>query len=119
MKIMNLHRFIPNRLIVHLIAIQVNVGSRMFLRSRSLSTLLNLFAGGGREIFRGTALFPDRGFYVADIGAFRGWYTVISSVLVGSDGRVFSFEPEPFNFEILRKVILLGRLKMLVPLNLH
>jgi len=36
---------------------------------------------------------------------------VISSVLVGSDGHVFSFEPEPNNFEILRKVILLGRLK--------
>jgi len=118
MKIMNLHRFIPNRLIVHLIAMQVNVSSRIFLRSRSL-TLLNLFAGGGREIFYGTTLFPDRGFYVADIGAFRGWYTVISSVLVGSDGHVFSFEPEPSNFEILCKVILLGRLKILVLLNLH
>lgn len=56
MKIMNLHRFIPNRLIVHLIAMQVNVSSRIFLRSRSL-TLLNLFAGGGREIFMGQLYF--------------------------------------------------------------
>jgi FkbM family methyltransferase len=36
---------------------------------------------------------------------------VISSKIVGSGGRVFSFEPESCNFEILHKVVLLGGLK--------
>jgi len=100
-----------NRFKGYLIAMQVNAVSRIFLRSRRLSPFLDTFAAGGREILSGTALFPAKGFYVADVGAFRGWFTMISSKIVGSDGRVFSFEPNPDNFEILRKVVLLGGLK--------
>jgi FkbM family methyltransferase len=97
----------------YLIVMQVNAVSRIFLRSRKpvRRYLLNLFARGGREILRGTALFPEKGFYVADVGAYWGWFTVISSKIVGSGGRVFSFEPEPCNFEILHKIVLLGGLK--------
>jgi hypothetical protein len=107
---MNLGRFIPNRLKAYIIAIQVNTLSRTFLRSKKLSALPNLFAGG-EQILSGTALFPDEGFYVADVGAYRGWYTTIASRIVGSNVFVLSFEPEPHNFEILHKVILLGKLK--------
>jgi FkbM family methyltransferase len=111
MEIMNLDRFMPNRLKIHLIAMQVNAVSRVFLRSRKLLPLLDLFGGGGREILYGTALFPEEGFHVIDAGAYRGWFTAISSKIVGSDGWVYSFEPEPSNFEILRKVVLLGGLR--------
>jgi FkbM family methyltransferase len=65
----------------------------------------------GGEILHGTALFPEEGFHVADVGAYRGWFTAISSKIVGSGGCIYSFEPEPSNFEILYKVVLLGRLK--------
>jgi hypothetical protein len=100
---MNLDRFIPDRLKVHLIAMQVNAISRIFLSSRKLPPLLDLFGGGGREILYGTTLFPEEGFHVIDVGAYRGWFTAISSKIVGFDGRVYSFEPEPSNFDALNQ----------------
>lgn len=40
---------------------------------------------------------------VWDLGANVGFYTLLASVLTGSDGRVFSFEPAPRNLAFLRK----------------
>jgi FkbM family methyltransferase len=52
------------------------------------------------EIFRRICLAGD---VVADIGANIGWYSVIASKLVGESGRVFSFEPDMKNMELLKK----------------
>jgi FkbM family methyltransferase len=38
-----------------------------------------------------------------DVGAHLGWYSVIVSRLVGSAGKVFSFEPNPFSYGMLKK----------------
>tara|TARA_B100000315_G_scaffold259263_1_gene314605 strand:- start:21618 stop:22448 length:831 start_codon:yes stop_codon:yes gene_type:complete len=38
---------------------------------------------------------------VLDIGANIGYYTLLTSKLVGSEGQVIAFEPESLNFEIL------------------
>jgi FkbM family methyltransferase len=43
-----------------------------------------------------------RGSYFADIGANIGWFTIIGSRIVGENGRVFAFEPEPSNIRLLR-----------------
>ena len=37
-----------------------------------------------------------------DLGAYRGYYTVLASKLVGEKGRVFAFEPAPENFALLK-----------------
>lgn len=42
---------------------------------------------------------------VLDIGANIGYYTLIMAKLVGTQGNVFAFEPEPSNFKILSKNI--------------
>jgi FkbM family methyltransferase len=42
-----------------------------------------------------------RGSKVLDIGANIGFYTVLLSDLVGEEGRVHAFEPEPVNFKHL------------------
>ena len=43
------------------------------------------------------------GMTVADIGAHVGLYTLIAASCVGSDGRVFAFEPDPANAALLRQ----------------
>lgn len=42
---------------------------------------------------------------VVDIGANIGYYTLIMARLVGPEGRVIAFEPDPNNFDILKKNI--------------
>jgi FkbM family methyltransferase len=38
-----------------------------------------------------------------DVGGNIGYYTLIAASVVGPTGRIFSFEPEPSNFEFLRR----------------
>ncbi|MEX0893076.1 MAG: FkbM family methyltransferase [Gemmatimonadota bacterium] len=38
-----------------------------------------------------------------DVGAHHGYVTLLASRRVGSGGRVFSFEPSPYNFSFLRR----------------
>ncbi len=45
----------------------------------------------------------SKGDIVLDLGANIGYWTLLFSQLVGDKGHVFSFEPEPHNFEILKK----------------
>lgn len=47
---------------------------------------------------------------VLDVGAHVGYYTLLSSVLVGDAGRVHSFEPNPANAEFLRRHVRINRL---------
>ncbi len=43
------------------------------------------------------------GDYVVDIGAHIGYYTLILADIVGPTGKVYSFEPNPETFKILKK----------------
>ena len=40
---------------------------------------------------------------IIDVGGHIGYFTLIFAKSVGFEGKVFAFEPEPTNFEILRK----------------
>lgn len=60
-----------------------------------------------------TQLFRDRiaaGAIVFDVGAHVGYYTVLSAVLAGPNGRVFAFEPNPVNHGFLQRHVALNRL---------
>jgi FkbM family methyltransferase len=56
---------------------------------------------------------------VVDLGANIGWYSIIASQLVGPNGRVFSFEPDPRNLRLLRKNALTSRLAELIEIYEH
>lgn len=49
--------------------------------------------------------YLKNGGYFIDVGANIGWYTIIASKLIGDNGKVITFEPEPNNCRILNKNI--------------
>ncbi len=51
---------------------------------------------------------------IVDAGANFGYYTLIGSRLVGDKGKVYAFEPEPTNFELLQKNVRLNGLTNVV-----
>jgi FkbM family methyltransferase len=60
---------------------------------------------------------PDDGDTVVDVGAHIGLYTIIAAKRVGPTGKVIAIEPDPQNFKILRKNILLNQLSNVEPLE--
>ena len=54
---------------------------------------------------------------VLDIGAHIGYYTLIFAKLVGKNGKVYAFEPEPTNFDLLKKNVEINGYKNVVLIN--
>lgn len=54
---------------------------------------------------------------VIDVGANIGYYTLIFSRLVGNKGKVFAFEPEPNNFNLLQKNVKINGYENVVIIN--
>ena len=51
---------------------------------------------------------------VLDIGANIGYFSLIFSKLVGNNGLVYAFEPDPDNFKILKKNIEINNIKNVI-----
>ena len=80
---------------------------------------LNLDEGIQREMYLGTyesiqsswfKKYLRCGDVVVDIGASFGWYTTLSESLVGSNGKIFAFEPSPISNEVIESMIKDSRL---------
>ena len=54
---------------------------------------------------------------VLDLGANIGYYTLMFAKLVGKNGKVFAFEPDPTNFKLLKKNVKVNGYKNVVLVN--
>lgn len=95
-------------------------GNRMYLDARDEGVLPLLQAGDVYEEYE-TGLFMELlkpGMTVVDIGANVGHYSLIAARMVGDSGRVFSFEPDPHNFDLLSRNIELNGFTNVTALNM-
>jgi FkbM family methyltransferase len=77
-------------------------GHKMFLDSKDS---LNLSINGVYEPLETEIVKQEikKGDVVLDLGANIGYYTLIFAQLVGEEGRVFAFEPDDTNFNLLKR----------------
>ena len=61
---------------------------------------------------------PKEGETVIDVGANVGAYTLLAAKLVGENGRVVALEPEPINFNLLKRNIEINGFKNVILLQL-
>lgn len=92
-------RIIQNSLRSDCVIVQ---GNTMYLdKNDSLSLAVNnVYSEFEMDVIRNRI---KKGDSVLDIGAHIGYFTLIFAESVGNDGKVFAFEPEPTNFELLKK----------------
>lgn len=57
----------------------------------------------------------QKGWIVVDVGARIGYYTINAGLLVGSNGKVLSFEPHPETFRVLKMNVALYKLENVIP----
>ena len=110
-------RIINNAVLKHIKSNFVVVrGHKMFLDSKDS---LNLSLYGVYEEFETELIEKEvkKEDSVLDIGANIGYYTLIFAKLVGEHGKVFAFEPDPTNFELLRRNIEENGYKNVVLIN--
>jgi FkbM family methyltransferase len=82
------------------------LGNKMFLDPMD-SLAFSMKEGGIREPLQTQLAMREigRGDVALDIGAHIGYYTLIFAKLVGDEGKVFAFEPDPDNFALLERNI--------------
>ena len=115
----SIHRFFtrmtdPEGII--LISVQ---GSKMFVNTQDKAIVPYLLTKGIWEEYE-TQLIHNLikpGDTVIDIGANIGYYSLIAAKLTGKDGMVYSFEPEPGNYELLVKNVKINNYHNVIPVQ--
>lgn len=100
-------KLIPSRTIVHVLRGPLK-GARWIARSSSAGCWLGSYEIKFQQLLA-QSLGPGGCFF--DIGANVGFYTLLASRLIGDDGCVVSFEPNPRNLSFLRRHLTLNRLE--------
>lgn len=93
--------------------------SKIYVDSRDIGLTPYLLEWGVYEKYE-TELFKrivNNGMVVVDIGANVGYYTLLAAKLVGNEGKVFAFEPEPDNYNLLRKNVEANNCKNVVTIR--
>jgi FkbM family methyltransferase len=99
-------RLIPQRLVIPILQGKLR-GKKWIVGSSVHLCWLGVYEYKKQSIF---SELVEEGSIVFDIGAHVGFYTLLSSELVGSNGKVFAFEPVPDNILYLTKHLQLNQI---------
>ena len=94
-------------------------GNKIYVNTNDKSISARLLMEGRIEKYE-TELFKKivkKGMVVVDIGANIGYYTLIAAKLVGENGIVYSFEPEPNSHKFLCKNVEINNYTNVVPIK--
>jgi len=100
-------RLIPRQMVVPILQGPLR-GKKWIVGSGNHGYWLGSYELGKRALFVKTV--PAEG-VVYDLGANVGYYTLLCSVLAGSGGRVYAFEPLPRNLDFLKRHLALNRIE--------
>ena len=78
---------------------------------------LNLYGEWGYEEIRLLSYLIGKGSYIADIGAYIGTHSIAFSRIAGNTGKIFSFEPLPTSYNLLKENIKQNNLKNVKKFN--
>lgn len=114
-----IYKFIYNRLKPDGV-IKINAGKyNFFVDARDTGIAPYLIMRGSFDdnltFFLKKILKPNMIF--ADIGANMGYFSIIASDLVGENGKVYAFEPDDHNYELLVKNIKLNNCLNIIPIK--
>jgi FkbM family methyltransferase len=94
-------------------------GSKMYVDSRDTGVAPFLLEWGFYEKYE-TALFKNlikKGMVFVDVGANIGYYTLLAARLVSEEGKVFAFEPDPYNYSLLCRNIEANGYRNVIPVR--
>jgi len=94
------------------------LGHQMHLATEGRYPPLDMMSGKYEQ--QTTQVFEEAakpGMVVLDIGAHVGYYSLLAARIVGPEGRVYSFEPEPQNYSLLVKNIDRNGYENITPVN--
>lgn len=92
----------------------VNIEGHYILLDRNNSTGLSSGQIYEPEVTLTAKRLIKTGDIVIDIGANIGYYTLLFAKLVGNDGKVYAFEPDPDNFTLLKKNVEINGYKNII-----
>jgi FkbM family methyltransferase len=98
--------FIPKKLVIPIIQGKLR-GYKWIVGASNHGCWLGSYEFEMQKLFQRTI---TRGSVVFDLGAQAGFYTLLASGLVGSEGKVFAFEPLPRNLFYLKEHIRLNKI---------
>ncbi|MCX6719014.1 MAG: FkbM family methyltransferase [Candidatus Taylorbacteria bacterium] len=111
---------IMNQIILSRIPTQIDIAEGTIMLDQtdvavSGSLAIGAFEKTEIDLFR-RCLKP--GMTVVDIGANIGYYTVIAAKNIGSNGKLFAYEPENRNYSFLEKNIGINKLTNVIPFKI-
>jgi FkbM family methyltransferase len=92
-------RLIPKTTILPILQGRLK-GKKWIVGSSNHGCWLGSYEFRKRQVFEGVIVWES---IVFDIGAHVGFYTLLTSVLVGPNGKVYAFEPMPENIYYLKE----------------